>query len=192
MSITLLLFSLEHSKKHHFSTICPIPRWWIFFTSSPRLFYYSMFAIVLCRGQRINARSESPSHGLFLTCRGENIFKHTVQKTCTQYFMHLWWFTKYNLKAILLGLVALCTRLQTSIHASLMLRINWPIFQPHSAPYMAPQYPLFSPTHPRMQPYTDNDDINIPDSSPWQDDNFLPPAHFKDGVISPTPSPWNS
>jgi hypothetical protein len=54
--------------------------------------------------------------------------------------------------------------MRTSTRAGPMLKINCPIFQHCSAPCMAHNIPFF-PIHPHMQKFTDNDDINMPDSS---------------------------
>ncbi len=48
-------------------------------------------------------------------------------------------------KALLLGVVALCTRMRTSTHTGPMLRINCPIFQPPCSALASPKYPFFPP-----------------------------------------------
>jgi hypothetical protein len=56
---------------------------------------------------------------------------------------------KKGIKALLLGAVALCTRIGPSTCAGPMLWINCPIFQPCSVPCLVPNIPFF-PTHPHM------------------------------------------
>jgi hypothetical protein len=54
--------------------------------------------------------------------------------------------------------------MQTSTHAGPMLRINCSFFSLAQS-FARLQISSFSPTHPHMQTFTDNDNINMPDSS---------------------------
>jgi hypothetical protein len=68
--------------------------------------------------------------------------------------------------------VALCNRMQTSTHTGPMLRINCPIFQPHSASCLALDIPFFP--HPSKHAnITVYDDINMPESSSVGNSTFL-------------------
>jgi hypothetical protein len=74
---------------------------------------------------RINACFESLPHGLFLTCRGENIFRcrevygmHNDNNECDKEFK------RKVCKALLLKVAALCTRMRTSTRTGSMLWIS--------------------------------------------------------------------
>jgi hypothetical protein len=54
--------------------------------------------------------------------------------------------------------------MQTSSHAGPMLRINCSFFSLAQS-FSRLQISSFSPTHPHMRTFTDNDNINMPDSS---------------------------
>jgi hypothetical protein len=54
-------------------------------------------------------------------------------------------FMKEIIKAVLLGMVALCVRMQISARTGPMLWINCPIFQPRSVPCLTPNIPFLHP-----------------------------------------------
>jgi hypothetical protein len=72
---------------------------------------------------------------------------------------------KKEIKALLLGVVALCTRMRTSTRTGHMLWINCPIFKLYSVTCLVQKpSPLSPPIHTRKH-LTDNDNINMLGSS---------------------------
>jgi hypothetical protein len=81
-------------------------------------------------GPRILTCVESPSHSLFLACSGEKYEKHKkpIYNTYNQQQRICGNEIKKN---SLLGIVALCARMRTSLSTSPMLSINCPISHKH-------------------------------------------------------------
>jgi hypothetical protein len=100
-----------------------------------------LFATKLA-GLRINACFEPLSRVLFSTCRGEKFEQHKRAYLQYIYTMHGNTHVLINEKNPLLGVGALCARMQTSLHTSPVLSINCPVSHKLLAPTTALVIPL--------------------------------------------------
>jgi hypothetical protein len=127
---------------------------------------YCLFAMVQSTEPRINT-CPFLSHGLFLTCRGENIFYFTNKISIINLFSCMHGIYKYLIYYLLTYLL---TWNDSSLSVAANFRPCWHHAQSQLPHFRSPNtQPLLSPPFPPLPTntckYYNTDDINMPESS---------------------------